>query len=157
MSVSEEIQKELILLDKEKKNFARRINYKINKFKKLLEKELKGEAEAKEIEKFRQDRNINVQNEIKEEFKEPEVDDDSFEIAKDISLQYDYFLENMWHESYFDVLKPGDIFRVRNGNKIVKFYDHKYLTPTSFQSKNEDGQTVMKVVTAEIPTSSEPK
>lgn len=177
MSVSDEIQKELIILDKEKKNFARRINYKINKFKALHEKVLNEEASEKEIAKFKKERDSNVQNEIKEdvvvnapnpptfstvetpveedkgqETEEPLASEKSFEIAKDIMLEYDYFLENMWHPSVFDVIKIGDVFRIRKDGRVLSFYGSKYLTPVSYQSKNSEGQTVMKVSIAKIPS-----
>lgn len=175
MSVADEMQKELIYLDKVKKNFARRINYKINKTKDLLEQEINGGVSEKAVEKFRKDKQSHVENEIKADEVVPTPVPDkftleehtadeaievvevpqterNFEIAKSIDLEYDYFLENMWHPSYFDGIKPGDIFRIRFGNKVLTFYDKKNLKALSFQSTNKDDQRVMKVCVTEIPT-----
>lgn len=181
MSVSEEIQKELSLLDKEKKNFARRINYKIKRFRGLLDKVLKDEASDKDIAKFKKDRDSNVQNEVKENIVdntadlptfsltdtpveevveevipdeiETEETESRFEIAKDVMLEYDYFLENMWHPSMFDVIKIGDVFRIKEDGRVLSFYGKKCLTPVSYQSRNDEGQTVMKVSVTELPSS----
>jgi len=177
MSVSEEIQKELSLLDKEKKNYARRINYKINRFRGLLEKVLKDEASDKDIAKFKKERDSNVQNEVKENLVDNTTDlpifslaetpveeaveevvpdeietEKRFEIAKNVILEYDYFLENMWHQSVFDVLKIGDVFRIKEDGRVLSFYGNKYLTPVSYQSRNDEGQTVMKVSVTELPS-----
>jgi hypothetical protein len=146
-----EIQKEIIALEKEKKNFARRINYKIKHLKSQIEASL----EEAELEPDALAPKRETPSPALEELESaPQEEDEdaplpmakTFEIAYDDMNDYDIFFNNMWHTVGFSTLKQGDIFRVRCGTEVLKFYDgDKFLAPTSFPKRNELDQVVIRV------------
>ena len=116
-----EIDKEIDALDKEKKNFARRINYQIKKLKDERSTLLSG-------------------------LQEPEP----FELVKE-NAEYDIFAKNRWNTIPFLQLSPGDIFRVRADGKVKTIQEGKTFSVVCTPYPNLQGRHAIKVRHHELP------
>jgi hypothetical protein len=123
-----EIDKEIDSLEKEKKNFARRINYKIKKLKEEKSGLLFG---------------LNDEN-------EPEKTQEPIELMRE-EHDYHVFSDNKWVKTPFLELVPGNCFRVWVNGKAQQIGSSKIFEVMSYPYTNHKHRHTIKIKHPDLP------
>ena len=135
-----DIDREIEVLDKDKKNYCRRINYKIKKLRSERSRLLGEESRGQEL---------RTEHCIQKNTPPPRVPHSSktivpFELVRGVN-QYDRFVENKWEEVPFLDLEPDDIMRVRTDGRVMEIKGATVFRVLSLPYSNSEFRHSIKV------------
>lgn len=165
-------------MEKDKKNYARRMNYKINKLRDILyqvarfndgkcdepkaikeeswisgAEESVGSKELKDTVKAIATRDEKILDIISEE---PPIDySATFEIERDQDVSYEIWADNKWSYCDFILIQNGDAIRLLDGDgAVIKKDGVGFFRANSGVFRNEFGKHAIKAGYGHVPSNS---
>jgi len=136
-----EIDKQIIELEREKKNFCRRRNYRIGKLRKEKEALLDAQKQPSKPEI------LDANNKTVKLEKPQPVAPEQFEITPN-GRSVDVLGNNRWSESDILSLNVGEFIRLREEDIVISMYGSKTFEVVSLPHRNQTGEYC---VLAKIP------